>query len=193
MLQRLLVGGALVPSVNAIRQTLHAADTETKQEEVSCPSGDPGWSEFGLVTYDESGCPSTCGGLPIQSLAGNDTFAVGCAVGSTLEASAPECPVVDGMEQAGGHAGTFHKLDGGRIAKMTHAFEALGPDVKEKDICNARIELKAYCFLPPLPCGRQHSQRAWRRRRTFSCCVSSKDVRYLCQGVAKVLMQSASV
>eukprot|EP00929_Paragymnodinium_shiwhaense_P112799 TRINITY_DN8106_c0_g1_i3.p1 TRINITY_DN8106_c0_g1~~TRINITY_DN8106_c0_g1_i3.p1 ORF type:complete len:530 (-),score=106.44 TRINITY_DN8106_c0_g1_i3:594-2183(-) len=107
-----------------------------------------GWASFGLVTYNEAGCPLTCGGVPIQGFAGGKSFIVGCSDGVNspfnVTADHMDCPVEDAVEQAGGHAGTFHKLSMNRIAKRSYAFDQLREGVKEKDIRYGKVEFAAY-------------------------------------------------
>eukprot|EP00928_Gymnodinium_smaydae_P087337 TRINITY_DN7160_c0_g1_i1.p1 TRINITY_DN7160_c0_g1~~TRINITY_DN7160_c0_g1_i1.p1 ORF type:complete len:647 (-),score=63.82 TRINITY_DN7160_c0_g1_i1:51-1991(-) len=65
------------------------------------------------------------GSIKVQDLKRYEDFAVGC-ISRRLDfvASLKECPMASGKsDQAGGHAGTIHRLTSGRIAKLTMAFD----------------------------------------------------------------------
>jgi len=105
-----------------------------------------------LMTFDEMGCPSTCGGYSVASLAGpKDFFPMegehsGC-VGEP-KSVIPHCPSSEAADQAGGHAGTFYELSEHRIGKRAFNFDAVGLDcgghsVRRKDIHASQVEYHA--------------------------------------------------
>lgn len=83
----------------------------------------------------------TCAGIPMSQLQEPDDAGLGCMDLSIM----PVCDLQgDAFAQAGGHAGTFHKLKNNRLAKHTIAFETPGEEHSEVKIQNSRTEWEIY-------------------------------------------------
>merc|ERR1719277_2665311 len=88
-----------------------------------------------------------CGTVPIALLKRKGDFALG-TLEDDARAAVPECPVEDGADasQAGGHAGTFHVIQDGKVAKISKAFQRAGDPTKylERHVVASAVEWRNY-------------------------------------------------